>query len=285
MNTFLPTCQLMHNSCFFLVLPQTTQSQSQSKDLKRYFWICSMTWCRLYNKKRFLFCRFMSNISAPKIPDGEKVDFDVSSECCHLDRNGTLANNTLNSFLTACVLVWWQDISRKRQEKDLAELQSLIEAHFIQRKKEEEELIALVNRIVSVSLRERSWCSCCSVNATTVTVCVCCRRSVAQRGQSNRGSGQRGRRRGRPDWRYELSQHELTKADTHHPEDTSVSHLTLCPMLARRRRRSVRSWRSRGRSWMMMPRRRRLCPTCLSSTALDRRSLSLLWLQAFKHET
>uniref|UniRef100_A0A3B4VML3 Troponin T, cardiac muscle isoforms-like n=1 Tax=Seriola dumerili TaxID=41447 RepID=A0A3B4VML3_SERDU len=59
--------------------------------------------------------KFMSNISAPKIPDGEKVDFD--------------------------------DIHRKRQEKDLSELQSLIEAHFIQRKKEEEELIALVNRI------------------------------------------------------------------------------------------------------------------------------------------
>uniref|UniRef100_A0A4W6F5K4 Troponin T2d, cardiac n=1 Tax=Lates calcarifer TaxID=8187 RepID=A0A4W6F5K4_LATCA len=59
--------------------------------------------------------QFMTNITAPKIPDGEKVDFD--------------------------------DIHRKRQEKDLSELQSLIEAHFIQRKKEEEELIALVNRI------------------------------------------------------------------------------------------------------------------------------------------
>ncbi|KAK2842506.1 hypothetical protein Q5P01_012706 [Channa striata] len=59
--------------------------------------------------------KFMTNITAPKIPDGEKVDFD--------------------------------DIHRKRQEKDLSELQSLIEAHFVQRKKEEEELIALVNRI------------------------------------------------------------------------------------------------------------------------------------------
>ncbi|XP_024859384.1 troponin T2d, cardiac isoform X2 [Kryptolebias marmoratus] len=59
--------------------------------------------------------KFMTNISVPKIPDGEKVDFD--------------------------------DIYRKRQEKDLAELQSLIEAHFIQRKKDEEELITLVNRI------------------------------------------------------------------------------------------------------------------------------------------
>lgn len=48
----------------------------------------------------------------------------------------------------------WQDIHRKRQEKDLSELQSLIEAHFIQRKKEEEELIALVNRIVRSTLGE-----------------------------------------------------------------------------------------------------------------------------------
>ncbi|XP_072519186.1 troponin T2d, cardiac [Salminus brasiliensis] len=59
--------------------------------------------------------KFMTNIQAPKIPEGEKVDFD--------------------------------DIHRKRQEKDTAELQALIEAHFIQRKKEEEDLIALVNRI------------------------------------------------------------------------------------------------------------------------------------------
>ncbi|KAL7862939.1 hypothetical protein SRHO_G00119230 [Serrasalmus rhombeus] len=59
--------------------------------------------------------QFMTNIQAPKIPEGEKVDFD--------------------------------DIHRKRQEKDLAELEALIEAHFVQRKKEEEELIALVNRI------------------------------------------------------------------------------------------------------------------------------------------
>ncbi|XP_043981635.1 troponin T, fast skeletal muscle isoforms-like isoform X3 [Gambusia affinis] len=53
--------------------------------------------------------------SAPKIPDGEKVDFD--------------------------------DIQKKRQNKDLMELQALIDAHFECRKKEEEELIALKDRI------------------------------------------------------------------------------------------------------------------------------------------
>ncbi|XP_013874796.1 troponin T, fast skeletal muscle isoforms isoform X2 [Austrofundulus limnaeus] len=53
--------------------------------------------------------------TAPKIPEGDKVDFD--------------------------------DIQKKRQNKDLMELQGLIDAHFECRKKEEEELIALKERI------------------------------------------------------------------------------------------------------------------------------------------
>uniref|UniRef100_A0A8K9Y410 Troponin T3, fast skeletal type n=4 Tax=Salmoninae TaxID=504568 RepID=A0A8K9Y410_ONCMY len=51
----------------------------------------------------------------PKVPDGEKVDFD--------------------------------DLHKKRQNKDLIELQGLIDVHFENRKKEEEELIALKSRI------------------------------------------------------------------------------------------------------------------------------------------
>ncbi|XP_046713916.1 troponin T, cardiac muscle isoforms isoform X3 [Silurus meridionalis] len=58
---------------------------------------------------------FLPPMVPPKIPDGEKVDFD--------------------------------DIHRKRMEKDLTELQTLIEAHFESRKKEEEELIALSCRM------------------------------------------------------------------------------------------------------------------------------------------
>ncbi|XP_069624044.1 troponin T, cardiac muscle isoforms-like [Ranitomeya imitator] len=58
---------------------------------------------------------FMPNLVPLKIPDGEKVDFD--------------------------------DIHRKRMEKDLTELQTLIEAHFESRKKEEEELLALTERM------------------------------------------------------------------------------------------------------------------------------------------
>ncbi|MGH0161798.1 UNVERIFIED_CONTAM: hypothetical protein FKN15_041386 [Acipenser sinensis] len=51
----------------------------------------------------------------PKIPEGDRVDFD--------------------------------DIHRKRMEKDFAELQTLINDHFEQRQKEEEELIQLKDRI------------------------------------------------------------------------------------------------------------------------------------------
>ncbi|XP_029907360.1 troponin T, cardiac muscle isoforms-like, partial [Myripristis murdjan] len=58
---------------------------------------------------------FVPGLTPPKIPDGEKVDFD--------------------------------DIHRKRMEKDLTELQTLIEAHFESRKKEEEELLSLTSRI------------------------------------------------------------------------------------------------------------------------------------------
>ncbi|XP_067333808.1 troponin T, slow skeletal muscle, partial [Channa argus] len=54
-------------------------------------------------------------LAAPKIPEGDRVDFD--------------------------------DIHRKRMEKDLVELHTLIDAHFEQRKKDEEELIGLKDRI------------------------------------------------------------------------------------------------------------------------------------------
>ncbi|KAL2102954.1 hypothetical protein ACEWY4_002122 [Coilia grayii] len=58
---------------------------------------------------------YIPNIAPPKLPDGEKVDFD--------------------------------DLHRKRVEKDFNELQSLIEMHFSSRQKEEDDLVALRNRI------------------------------------------------------------------------------------------------------------------------------------------
>jgi len=42
-------------------------------------------------------------------------------------------------------------------EKDLNELQTLIEAHFVSRKKEEEELISLTDRIVSEHCCSITW--------------------------------------------------------------------------------------------------------------------------------
>ncbi|CAG5927392.1 troponin T2c, cardiac [Menidia menidia] len=58
---------------------------------------------------------YVPNMAPPKLPDGEKVDFD--------------------------------DLHRKRLEKDFNDLQGLIEQHFSNRQKEEEELLALRNRI------------------------------------------------------------------------------------------------------------------------------------------
>ncbi|XP_072777539.1 troponin T, slow skeletal muscle [Taeniopygia guttata] len=57
----------------------------------------------------------LTPLAPPKIPEGERVDFD--------------------------------DIHRKRMEKDLLELQTLIDAHFEQRRREEEELKGLMERI------------------------------------------------------------------------------------------------------------------------------------------
>ncbi|XP_077956628.1 troponin T, cardiac muscle isoforms [Gasterosteus aculeatus] len=58
---------------------------------------------------------YVPNIAPPKLPDGEKVDFD--------------------------------DLHRRRLEKDFDDLQTLIESHFSARQKEEEELLALRGRI------------------------------------------------------------------------------------------------------------------------------------------
>lgn len=57
----------------------------------------------------------MPNITPPKIPDGEVIDLE--------------------------------DIHRKRMDKDLLELQSLISSHFETRKKDEEEIEQLRIRI------------------------------------------------------------------------------------------------------------------------------------------
>ncbi|XP_039196403.1 troponin T, fast skeletal muscle isoform X6 [Crotalus tigris] len=59
--------------------------------------------------------RPIPTLTAPKIPEGEKVDFD--------------------------------DIQKKRQNKDLIELQALIDSHFESRKKEEEDIMSLKERI------------------------------------------------------------------------------------------------------------------------------------------
>lgn len=59
--------------------------------------------------------------------------------------------------LTESFLLLFQDIQKKRQNKDLIELQALIDSHFEARRKEEEELVALKERIVS-PCTAHPWC-------------------------------------------------------------------------------------------------------------------------------
>lgn len=104
----------------------------------------------------------MPNLVPPKIPDGERLDFDVSSalpvspRAVIPSRPSSPPSERLCSSRglhlrqrghrrCPCLV---QDIHRKRMEKDLNELQALIEAHFESRKKEEEELMSLKDRIV-----------------------------------------------------------------------------------------------------------------------------------------
>ncbi|PWA21945.1 hypothetical protein CCH79_00015567 [Gambusia affinis] len=84
----------------------------------------------------------VTQLAAPKIPEGERVDFDVRSFSCKLYKKKE-SKSIISDPLCSCC----QDIHRKRMEKDLLELQTLIDVHFEQRKKEEEELIGLKDRI------------------------------------------------------------------------------------------------------------------------------------------
>lgn len=99
-----------------------------------------------------------------------------------------------------------QDIQKKRQNKDLMELQALIDSHFEARKKEEEELVALKERIVSpggsrsrqglmVTLREPG------VGKAGLTHSSRRRRSAVRRELNSRGSALRRRGSARTDWR------------------------------------------------------------------------------------
>ena len=59
--------------------------------------------------------------------------------------------------VTTCRPPPTKDIHRKRMEKDLLELQTLIDAHFEQRRREENELVALMERIVGGGRRAGGW--------------------------------------------------------------------------------------------------------------------------------
>lgn len=97
----------------------------------------------------------------------------------HTESNGCLSGKIIisitNQFcavhMEVNTLLFQQDIHRKRMEKDLLELHTLIDVHFEQRKKDEEELIGLKDRIVSSLWHYRSLF--CQKLANTFITCIC----------------------------------------------------------------------------------------------------------------
>ncbi len=202
---------------FFLLLfmdSQTRQSPSQGKNgiitfkLKQNFPLqIRLRWKDVYFSI-FLRPGFVPGLAAPKIPEGERVDFDVSPPTWSLTpANWTFwADRWITFQLTVHLFLPFQDIHRKRMEKDLTELQTLIEAHFEKRKKEEEELLSLTERIVCaihpmfpVQQYPSLWFN---VVKFTIFVWVCLflsffRRNAGQREQSRWRSGQKEKENGR----------------------------------------------------------------------------------------
>lgn len=79
------------------------------------------------------------------------------------------------------------------------ELQALIDSHFEARKKEEEELVALKERIVSAGSRGRARAR--GGQAAVTRPSSGCRRSAVRRELNSRGSGPRRRGSVRTGWR------------------------------------------------------------------------------------
>lgn len=115
----------------------------------------------------------------------------------------------------------------------------------------------------------------CLFNAPWQRIFSFHRINVVLREQSSRESEQRGRRRSRPDLRYDLSEHYVISS--HFRTSKMWQYFLLLSHCAayRRKKRGGRR-RSIARSMMQMPIRRRPSQTWLSSTVLGRRSFNFL---------
>lgn len=149
-----------------------------------------------------------------------------------------------------------QDIHRKRMEKDLMELQTLIEVHFESRKKEEEELIHLKERIVRPFGCNMLKYVGKQLHGGMLTWGLSCRKIGALREQSSKEFAARGRKSGRSVWRCQHIQAAVQNV-------SSGSHNRICMKKAAlnlpkiRMRELVRKRRKLKGEPKMMPRKRK----------------------------
>lgn len=116
----------------------------------RSWWICSQLIC----------CKWISKKSYPDTFNKTgsmsstwwRPEYTEYSGCIRdkiISFNCSMPNQFYSAHMEINTPLFHQDIHRKRMEKDLLELHTLIDVHFEQRKKDEEELIGLKDRIVS----------------------------------------------------------------------------------------------------------------------------------------
>ena len=148
----------------------------------------------------------MTNISAPKIPDGEKVDFDVSWPPLMILWL-IFGKQKLNS---SSIWPWFGFLMAGHPQEASGEgsvwaaVSDWSSLHPEEERGRGAHRPRQPNRECVYSKRSRV-CFCLENHHDSVRLFY--RRNVALRGQSNRGSGQRERKRGRPDLRYGLSVH------------------------------------------------------------------------------
>lgn len=187
----------------FIVFFQMSRSRSQSRFSSS---AKSVKFPRqISSKKQFLLVnRFMSNIAAPKIPDGEKVDFDVSRlqsnksfQKCEMSRHQLSHCGVIFSFFFLFLPMAGHPQEASGEGPVWAAVADRGSLH------PEEERGGRAHRPCQQNRPfypgRKFWRDIFS--AAYRTVRVSCRRNAALRERSSRGSEQRGRRIGRPGWR------------------------------------------------------------------------------------
>lgn len=219
----------------------------------------------------------MTNIAAPKIPDGEKVDFDVSRSAIETGvwiffgkQQQPKSKSDTHVWLWSCFSDGRTSTGSVKRKISLSysPWSRLISSRGRKRKRSSsllltESWVCPPTKSVVVRVWSNPPLAAC-VSVTGETPYWESRAAEDPGGEREGEAGQTG-------GELTVTLTQRLSSQTHKDGFPSTSP-TCAPY---RRRRSAGSWRSNARSWMRTPRRRRPSQTWPSSTVPDKRSLSL----------